>query len=375
MTEIADQTRVCPECGTAAGSADRCTSCGLHIAALPELPTQAEWLTRRAGLRRPATVTEAQAPASATSPAPSIRPLLHPTEQSRLVLALVASALAIGVPLLGIVASGGIGAILEVLLVLGVVLATIWFGLQMLRARLLGRSVRVDAGTFPDLQELVEDVRSTLQYRGRVEVYVIDTIAPSLVMTSLLGTRLILIEGDLVADLMQPEKRAQLTFLLGRSFGALRARQERMDLLIQILAAANVLRYVSVFIQPYYRATAYSGDQIGMMCCGDLAASLEATRRLMVGGEMAGRVRAGAVLPQVQLVSQRILPRLAQLLSSEPHVTNRYANLLCFGRHHDPALWDQLRMSMNDGEAAYLDGMWQASPYSRGLFAGRPGGA
>src|SRR5438445_3877787 len=232
--------------------------------------------------------------------------------------------------------------------------------MQLLRARLLGRAVRVDASTFPDLPQIVEDVRTTLQYRGRVEVYVIDAATPSIVMKSLLGTRLILIEGDLVADLMEPGRRAQLPFLLGRSFGALRAKQQRMDLLIQILAAANVLRCVSPFIQPYYRATAYSGDQIGMMCCADLAASLEATRRLLVGREMASQLRAGAVLPQAQLVSRRLLPRLAQLLSSEPHVTNRYANLLCFGRYHDPELSRPLRASIDEREADSLDAIWRA---------------
>lgn len=366
MSDVADQTRVCPQCGTAAGLAGRCEGCGLHIAALPELPTRGEWRARTAAARgSTAAIPRAQTSASRSPSMPSITPLLHPTEHSRLALALVASVLALGFPVIVLVAAGGIGAILDLVIVLAILLGTIWFSMQMLRARLLGRSVRVDASTFPDLQQIVEDVATTLQYRGRFEVYVIDAAKPSIVMTSLLGTRLILIEGDLVADLMKPGRRAQLTFLLGRSFGALRAKQERMDLLIQILAAANVLRYLTPFIQPYYRATAYSGDQIGMMCCADLAASLEATRRLLVGRDMASQLRAGAALPQAQLVNRRVLPRLAQLLSSEPHITNRYANLLCFGRYHDPELWRQMRASMDEREAACLDAIWRRSPYSR----------
>jgi hypothetical protein len=167
----------------------------------------------------------------------------------------------------------------------------------------------------------------------------------------------------LVADLLQPAKQPQLTFLIGRSIGALRARHMRLEVLIRILEAAEVLKYVAPFIRPYYRATAYSGDQIGMMCCSDLAAALEATRRLLVGGEMASRLTAGAVVPQALLVKRRVLPRLVQLLAVEPHVTNRYANLLCFGRYHAPELWAQMSAAMDEHEQRCLDEIWQSSPY------------
>ncbi|HEX5308051.1 MAG TPA: hypothetical protein VFW38_03115 [Solirubrobacteraceae bacterium] len=290
----------------------------------------------------------------------SITPLLHPTEPSRLALALVASAAALLLPLLIMIHTGGIG---SVLLVLVTVFGTIWVGIQLSRARLLGRSVRVDANTFPEVQEIVDVVCETLDYRRRLEVYVTEKATPSIVTTSLLGTRMIVIEGDLVADLLPPHKRAQLTFLIGRSVGALRARHMQLELVIRILEAAEVLKYVFPLIRPYYRATAYSGDQIGMMCCSDLDAALEATRRLLVGPGMASELTAGAVVPQALLVKQRLLPGLVQLLAVEPHVTNRYANLLCFGRYHVPDLWERLFASMDEHERRCLDEIWQRSPY------------
>jgi hypothetical protein len=376
MSEVEDEIqallRVCPQCGVAAGLADRCSGCGLHLAELPELPTRKEWLAGAANSESYATTASfpVQPATWRSQPTPSIRPLLHPTEQSRLALALVASLLALALPLFILVRVGGVGPIVDLAFALAILIGSIWFGTQMRRARLLGHSVRVDADTFPELQEIIDEVCATLHYHRRLEVYVTETATPSINMTSLLGTRLILIEGGLVADLLKPGKREQLTFLLGRSIGALRAKLTRLDLIVLILQWADVLKYVTPFILPYYRATAYSGDQIGMMCCGDLAASLEATRRLLVGGEMASRLAAGAVLPQAMLVKRRVLPRLAQLLSSEPHVTNRYANLLCFGRYHDPELWRELRASMDDREANYLDAIWQRSPYRRRLDVG-----
>lgn len=301
---------------------------------------------------------------------PSVRPLLHPTEQSRLALALVASLLALGVPLYVLVSIGGIGPIVDLAFGLAVLLASLWFATQMRRARLLGHSVRVDKDTFPEMQEILDEVCSTLHYHRRLEVYVTETATPSISMTSLLGTRMILVEGSLLADLLQPDKRGQMIFLVGRFVGAMRAKLTRLDLIVLILQWADVLKYVTPFILPYYRATAYSGDQIGMVCCGDLEASLEATRRLLIGGDMASRLAAGAVLPQAVLVKRRILPRLAQLLSAEPHVTNRYANLLCFGRYHDPEQWNQLRTAMDEREIGYLDVIWQRSPYSRRVDGG-----
>lgn len=370
--DISGQVRVCPRCGSAAELADHCRSCGLHLVELPELPTRTEWLSRVASPQSSATLVGFSAAPSSTRSrsSPSLRPLLHPTEPSRLVLALVASLLALGLPLLLIVSVGGVGPIVDLLFGLAILIGSIWLGTQMRRARLLGHSVRVDKDTFPELERIIQDVCATLHYRRRLEVYVTETSTPSISMTSLLGTRMILIEGGLVADLLEPGKQRQLTFLLGRSIGALRAKLTRLDLIVLILQWADVLKYVTPFILPYYRATAYSGDQIGMMCCGDLAAGLEATRRLLVGGEMASRLAAGAVLPQAMLVKRRILPRLAQLLASEPHVTNRYANLICFGRYHDPGLWRELRASMDDREKDYLDAVWQRSPYRRRVDVG-----
>jgi hypothetical protein len=381
MTGVVDQTpdeaRVCPGCGEPAGTDLYCATCGEHLAALAELPSRAEWLAADARsasanaavgagqVSSGVDATSRPAPASPiTVPAPrytpSIGPLLHPTEPSRLALALIASGLALLFPFLIIIHTGGIGVII---VTLAIIVGTIWVTIQLSRARLLGRSVRVDKSTFPEVDAIVADVCATLDYRRRIEVYITEKATPSIVTTSLLGTRLIVIEGGLVADLLQPGKQPQLTFLIGRSIGALRARHMRLEILIRILEAAEVLKYVAPFIRPYYRATAYSGDQIGMMCCSDLEAALEATRRLLVGSEMASKVDAGVAVPQALLVKQRLLPRLVQLLAVEPYVTNRYANLLCFGRYHAPELWAQVVDTLDEYERRCLEEIWRQSPY------------
>jgi hypothetical protein len=285
----------------------------------------------------------------------SVKPLLHPTERSRLALAVAAGLLGVIVPLVVLAVKS------PLLLVVAFAIAAffgvlLWLGQQLLRARLLGRTLRVSGETFPELKELLDEVAAMLQYERRVDVYVIDKAGEPISMTSYLGTRIILIEGGLVAELLESSRRPQLVFLLGRSIGALKAKHARLDI--------NALRYVSLLILPWYRATTYSGDQIGAACCGDFSAALEATRRLLVGKELASELGVGNVLPQALLVKRRLLPRLIQLGSAEPHITNRYANLICFGRYHDPKLWAELTASLDAEHTAALDQLWQRSPYS-----------
>jgi hypothetical protein len=304
------------------------------------------------------------------SSAPPIRPLLHPTERSRLVLAIVVTTLTAGFSLAVLVAAHSRDALPTLLAVAAFVLffaAVLWFGEQVARARRLGDSVKVGPESFPDLHALIEETKATLHYRRRVDVYVRDKAGAPIVTSSYLGTRMMIIEGDLVAGLLDDAHRAQLVFLIGRNVGALRAKHQRLTFIVLLLHAMDLLKFPAPFILPWYRATTYSGDQIGMMCCADADAALQATRRLMVGKELAGAMDAGQVLPQVGLVRSRLLPRFAQLFQAEPHITNRYANLLCFVRYHDPEAWSRVREAMDPYESRLLDELWERSPHRRRL--------
>jgi hypothetical protein len=351
MTTAVDPL-VCPRCGEAVGASDTCTKCGLQLAGLPELPRRSEWNAR-------SQAAESSRPATAAS----IKPLIHPTEPSRLALALVAAGVALIILIVVAAVASNAGALGYLFLFALFIGGSLWFGQQLLRARLLGRSVRVGSDTFPALQELLDEVRSTLGYQKRIDVYVVDKGAAPIAMSSYLGTRIVVIEGGLVADMLTPEGRAQLTFLLGRSIGALCARHTRLNTVVAFLGAMDALKYVSPFLRPWYRASVYSGDQIGMACCSNLEAALLATRRLLVGKELADDLPSGNVVPQACLVQRNLLPRLIQLLAPEPHVTNRYANLICFARYHDPVLWEQLRASMPPAQQAAVDVLWARSPY------------
>jgi hypothetical protein len=218
----------------------------------------------------------------------------------------------------------------------------------------------------PELQAMIDDVREQLDYHRRVDVYIVQKANPSAQMTSYLGTKVIVLEGMLIADLLA-DQRPQLTYLLARFFGALKARHERMTIVFVILEAVQSAKFLFPFIDPYYRATAYSGDQMGQACCGDLDASLSATERLMVGREIEPELRARGVIQQAHLVRRRILPRLVQLALPEPHLTNRYLNLLLWSRRAAPDAWNAFSAAADPDTNRELTQLWERSPHRRPL--------
>jgi hypothetical protein len=162
----------------------------------------------------------------------------------------------------------------------------IWLGLQVYRSRLLGGAVRVSETTLPELQMVFDQVRARLDYRKQVDVYVKDKVDGGSLMTSYLGTRLIEIEGGLVADLLDQDHQAELTYLIGRHMGQLKARHQRLTLIFLAISVVDSVKLLQPFLAPYFRATAKSGDQIGAACCGDIQATAATMNRLLVGKEL-----------------------------------------------------------------------------------------
>ncbi len=240
-----------------------------------------------------------------------------------------------------------------------------WLGLQISRSRLLGGAVRVSETTLPELQAVIDQVRARLDYRKRVDVYVKDKVDGGSVMTSYLGTRLIQIEGGLVAELLGDERYSELTYLIGRHIGQLKARHERLFPVFLALTVVDSLKFLQLFLAPYSRATAKSGDQIAAACCGDIRATAAMMNRLLVGKELGPRLAIKGVLDQAAIVRRRWLPRLAQLFMSLPHATNRYLNLLAFFARVAPEEINAWRATLDEATARRVTVALQASPNRR----------
>jgi hypothetical protein len=168
-------------------------------------------------------------------PVVDVRKLQHPYEFSRLMLALSSTVTVSGAIVLWILIvlpELAVPYLAPVVLVMLVTAVTIWILVLVHRARLLGSAVLVAPETLPGLAEIIEDVRSSLDYWGRVDVYVTEKASSPVSTWNYLGTRIVLLEGGLVADLQEDLKRPQLVFLLGSEFGRLQARQRQFTLVV-----------------------------------------------------------------------------------------------------------------------------------------------
>jgi len=294
-----------------------------------------------------------------------IRALRHPAEDSRLLLALSASAVVFGFAAMAVYALLGWLVLAEWAGYLTAFGALVWLSLQILRSRLLGGAVRVSEATLPELQSVLNEVRARLNYHKPVDVYVMDKVDGGSTMTSYLGTRLIQIEGGLAADLLGEEHHAELKFMIGRHIGQLKARHQRLLPIMLAISLVDSLKFLQLFLAPYYRATAKSGDQIAAACCGDIQATAGMMNRLLVGKELGPRLLVKGVLDQAASVRRRWLPRLAQLFMSEPHSTNRYLNLLAFFARIAPEEIGRWRASLDEATAGRLAAAINASAHKR----------
>jgi hypothetical protein len=228
------------------------------------------------------------------------------------------------VRLAGVLALGSLGA--GLLMTLGLV----WWAVQVHRAKLLGAAARVTPETFPVLSAAAFEVRRQVGYTRPVEIFVIAHTEEPARLTSFFGTHVLLMEGDLVADLVKPGNRPQLDFILATFFGKLKVKALAWAPLLIAIDALKLPRVLNFLIAPWQRATVYTGDQVAAACCGSLDDSITALNRLLVGKDLADSVGMSGLMKQAATVRRRWLPRLQQLYSSYPHLTNRYLNLLSF---------------------------------------------
>ncbi len=268
-----------------------------------------------------------------------VRRLRHPSEPSRFAFAAASSILLIGLGLLLLARLAGFFWLAVTGAVVLFAVGSSWCLVQLYRARLLGTAVRVTPDTFPVLSAAAMEVRQQLGYARPVEIFVADIDKPVL-LTSFLRTHVLVMKGDLVAGLIKPGNRAQLDFVLATFFGKLTARTLAWAPALIAIDALQLPRVLNFLVVPWERATVYTVDQVAATCCGSLDQSVIALNWLLVGKDLADGVGITGLMYQAVTVRIRWLPRMQQLYSRAPLMTNRYLNLLGFAGQSSP---DQAR--------------------------------
>ncbi|MFE9028892.1 M48 family metallopeptidase [Streptomyces iakyrus] len=258
---------------------------------------------------------------------------------------------------------GGAGLVFPFLLIL-VVIGAEWLFHRLRKARLLGQAIKVTPDSFPDIHAEIVELRRRLDYHRPVDVYVLDEVKGNMEVTSLLGTRVLLIKGELAAAL-QDDGPASLRFLLGHYIGWLKARHGQLTLYVVVLDYLRWLSFVLPWMLPYWRCSKYTCDQFGYLCAEDLHASLGVIARLVVGADAGPRVPPAGVLEQAHQVSRRPLSRYAELFQSEPHLVKRYVNLVAFAGAVMPADHERFVAGLDEKGRRILRELLIQSPHHR----------
>jgi Zn-dependent protease with chaperone function len=263
-----------------------------------------------------------------------VQDLLHPSEESRFILAVAVGVLAI-IALIALTwQSQGI-----VLLVVGFIFGNVWVVLEIAKAHFIGHNVKVSSNNFPAIYEILDEVKRLLNYTGRVDVYIIEEGSVNALLAKFFRTQFIVLHSGMVENIDSSDGRKQIEFIIGRFVGALKSKHSRIDLISIIINSFEQIVIFNVFLLPYERAVQYSGDQIGLAVCQDLENAVRAFTRMMVGNKLFSDVNPSAILAQGQEVNN-FWGVLARLMSSHPHIVHRYTNLLAFARKKYPVLYD-----------------------------------
>jgi Zn-dependent protease with chaperone function len=129
----------------------------------------------------------------------------------------------------------------------------------------------------------------------------------------------------------------QMRWIIGRFIGALKAKKFRLDFLSLIIDSIEKIKIFNFFILPYERALQYTGDNIGLLICGDVEQAFIAFDKLLVGNILANRVNFEGILDQGRSIDGNFFAFLARIGSTHPPMVKRYLNLLSYARKHNPS--------------------------------------
>jgi hypothetical protein len=292
-----------------------------------------------------------------------VQRLVDPGEPGRFWLAISTSTLVVGLALVLVVRFGGWLTLIASLLLVLVVWVSVWLALQVARARLLGSAVRVTDRSLPELAALISDQRDRLNYTKRVDFYVADEVDGLVHYTSYFGTKVVIVKGDLVADLGETAWMTQSAYLMGSVLGHLAAKHLRFGPMLIGIEAVSKTKVFNLLLSPYFRATWYSGDNIGLYLCRDPAAGVQLMHRLLVGKDLSPGVNVAGIVEQVQQARQRRLTRFTELVSDVPHMMSRYLNLLRFFDHEFPDEASRWRDGLEESTRSLVNQLLLASRY------------
>lgn len=133
----------------------------------------------------------------------------------------------------------------------------------------------------------------------------------------------------------------ELKWLIARFVGQVKVKH-KLGPLAWVIAFAQRLLIFNLFILPYERATAYTGDRLALKTIdGDINAAITAFNKLLVGRELGYSIDPSGIIQQNRQVKGSFFAFLARLGQPLPHTIPRYVDLIGFASRAFPTRFRQ----------------------------------
>jgi Zn-dependent protease with chaperone function len=199
------------------------------------------------------------------------------------------------------------------------------------RGRLLGGSIRVHAGQFGHVYEIVEECSRKMRM-ATPQVFVRDDPFVPIVGVGIGEPYAIIISAQWVDHLTPDEIR----FLIGRELGHIGAGHTRISSLLSINGRENAL--IAIIFGPWLRRIEYTADRFGLLCCESVEA---ATCAIAVSTfHLVGRkIDLAAFAGQYREIAAERSLQMGEWVTATPYATNRIAALQRFSADPNFRYW------------------------------------
>lgn len=257
------------------------------------------------------------------------RACVHPREFPRFVLALLfALPITIALILLSVFSFGMLPAF-----ILGIAFL-IWFAFEVSYSLFIANAILVSEYNYPRAFSLLNETKERMSVRNRIDMLVYQQGEFNAYFSMLFARRAIFLNSELLEQGVSDD---ELRWIIGRFVGRIRAKR-RMGPLSLVIALAERLLVFNLFIYPYIRATAYTGDRVALANInGDISTAISAMNKLLVGRQLGYSVNPAGIVIQYKRVKGSLFAFLARLASPLPHTLPRYFDLITFAAQRYPA--------------------------------------
>lgn len=245
---------------------------------------------------------------------------------------------------------------------IGIIIAVAVVYVTLARGRLLGTSVRVHEGQFPELFAVVERCARQLGMRKPQVFLREDPIVPITAMG--LGEPYSIV---ISSSWLRHFDEKELEFLIGCELGHIAAGQTRISSLFSASGRENPL--VALVFGAWLRRTEYTAARVGLLCCRSIDAAVRAIYATSFR-DLKGEVRHAAFIEQRLAIQSDPSLAMGEWLGETPFAVNRLKELEHFAASANYAQWaERIDRYLASGAAESLpaDEPVKASLYLRSL--------